>query len=90
MYTKKYTLSYHKKVIKFLKKHPEIHKRFFKNIQELQKNPYIHPNSKALENEEKGSFRLRIGDYRFKYIVIEEKIVIYFYDAGSRGDIYKS
>ncbi len=53
MYTKKYTLSYHKKVIKFLKKHPEIHKRFFKNIQELQINPYTHINSKALENEEK-------------------------------------
>ncbi len=35
-------------------------------------------------------FRLRIGKYRILYEIIEDEILIYYYKAGSRGDIYKS
>ncbi len=34
-------------------------------------------------------YRLRIGKYRFLYHVMDQKVLIFFYDAGSRGDIYK-
>ncbi|MFA5916767.1 MAG: hypothetical protein WC850_00850 [Candidatus Gracilibacteria bacterium] len=34
-------------------------------------------------------YRLRIGKYRFLYEIIENKILIYFYNADSRGDVYK-
>jgi mRNA-degrading endonuclease RelE of RelBE toxin-antitoxin system len=32
---------------------------------------------------------LRIWKYRFLYEIIEDKILIYFYDADSRWDVYK-
>lgn len=32
---------------------------------------------------------MRIGKYRFLYEVIDDIILVYFYDADSRGDIYK-
>jgi len=35
------------------------------------------------------SRRLRIGNYRFKYVVIEKDVLVYYYDAWTRGDIYK-
>lgn len=34
-------------------------------------------------------YRLRIWKNRFLYEIFEDRIVIYFYDAGSRGWIYK-
>jgi len=37
----------------------------------------------------KWSWRLRIGKWRFKFTLIENDIVIYFWDAGARGNIYK-
>jgi mRNA interferase RelE/StbE len=37
----------------------------------------------------KDEYRLRIWKYRFLYKVYESRIYIYFYDADSRGDIYK-
>ena len=34
-------------------------------------------------------YRLRISKYRFLYTIVEEDILVYFYDADSRGGIYK-
>jgi mRNA-degrading endonuclease RelE of RelBE toxin-antitoxin system len=30
-----------------------------------------------------------VWKYRFLYEIVQEKVFIYFYDADSRGDIYK-
>ncbi len=35
------------------------------------------------------TYILRIWKYRFLYEIIEDKIIINFFDAGSRWDIYK-
>jgi mRNA interferase RelE/StbE len=37
----------------------------------------------------KDNFRLRVWKYRFLFRKDAIKIVIYFYDADTRGDIYK-
>ena len=37
----------------------------------------------------KDIFRLRIGDYRAIFRVIDEEIVIFVFTIDSRGDIYK-
>jgi len=34
-------------------------------------------------------YRLRIWDYRFLYEIIEDNLIITFFDAWNRGDIYK-
>ena len=33
-------------------------------------------------------FRLRVGNYRFLYSVIDSDLIIYMENGGNRGDIY--
>lgn len=86
-----FTLKYHKKILKFLTVcDASIAKRFYSATEILSHNPYTKElDIKALNWVDKWSFRLRIGKYRFKYVIINHDIVIYFYDADSRWDIYK-
>ena len=34
-------------------------------------------------------FRLRIGDYRAVFHIVDDELLVYIFDIGSRGDIYK-
>lgn len=85
-----FQIRYHKKVYKFLEKCDKtVAQRFLHATEILQEDPYTNTlDIKRLQGKEKGSFRIRIGKYRFKYTIIEHEILIYFYDADSRGDIY--
>jgi len=77
--------------MKFLAKHPDIQLRFFEKLKIMKVNPYDSTllDIKSLQGTEKWAWRLRVWSYRFKYIVIDHDILIYFYDADSRWDIYK-
>ena len=87
-----YNIFFKKEVIKFLKKHKweNIISDFEKSLIILAKNPYkseldIKP-LKGLEN----NYRLRIWKYRFLYVIKENEISIYFFNAWKRWDIYKN
>ncbi|MDQ7009866.1 MAG: type II toxin-antitoxin system RelE/ParE family toxin [Candidatus Gracilibacteria bacterium] len=87
-----YNILFKKEVIKFLKKHKgeKIISDFEKSLIIIAENPYkseldIKP-LKGLEN----NYRLRIGKYRFLYLIKESEISIYFFNAGKRGYIYKN
>ncbi len=84
----RYKLIFAKDVEKFLGKHPEIIRRFFDKVDILAIDPLDArldvKQLKWLMNHR----RLRIGKYRFLYEIQESTILIYFYDADSRGDIY--
>jgi len=86
-----YKIKFHKKVFKFLEKCDlKIAEDFYNSLQELWENPHKNNlNIKKLSWKEKKCFRLRIWKFRFKYIIIEEDIIVYFYDAWSRWDVYK-
>jgi len=74
---------------KFLKKHPELIKRFFESMNIIQKKPFQNScDIKQLKGKENHR-RLRIGKYRFLYEIKKNEILIYVYDANSRGKIYK-
>ena len=84
-----YDIKYHKKVVKFLLK-CDIHiaQKFYDNIAILQVDPYSSLlDIKPLKGKQ-WVWRMRIGKYRFAYIVKEQNVLIYFYDANGRGDIY--
>ncbi len=86
----KYKIELSKSVEKFLIKHKEVTKRFVQKVEILSENisdPIL--DVKALSGAKKWNYRLRIGKRRFLFEVQKEKILIYFYDADSRGDIYK-
>jgi len=85
-----YKIILHKRVIKFinsrnLKEKQKIKEKFHL----LQQNPFpsnYSIDSKKMQNH--NGFRLRIGDYRFLYDVVDEELVIYMEKADNRGDIY--
>ncbi len=85
-----YKIQIDKSVKKFLLKHQDVAHRFFEKIKELAQDPYTKKlDIKRLQWSEKWNYRIRIWKYRFKYTIIEDQILIYFYDADSRGDVYK-
>jgi len=85
-----YKIIPHKRVIKFintrsLKDKQKIKKKFF----QLQQDPYpanTKVDSKKLQNI--NGFRLRIGNYRFIYEIVDSELTIYMEKGDNRGDIY--
>ncbi|MDD2870914.1 MAG: hypothetical protein PHS49_02890 [Candidatus Gracilibacteria bacterium] len=83
----RYKIELSKKVKKFLANHDLISRQFYDKIFYLANNDSKNLDIKKLSGEVH-KYRLRIGKYRFLYEIIDEKILIFFYDANSRGDIY--
>jgi mRNA interferase RelE/StbE len=85
-----YKLHVSKQVLKFLDKtETKFRVKIINAFDLLVKNPYTKDlDIKPLQNK-KGHFRLRLGKYRFLYEISESELLIYFYKADSRGDVYK-
>ena len=91
---KSYEDKYHKKAIKFMKKHKEYGLRFYKAFDELKENYPININKydiRKIQGEKKNYlFRLRIGDYRAIFELKNNEInIIYVLLIDTRGDVYK-
>jgi mRNA interferase RelE/StbE len=84
-----YEISIKKQVTKFLRKQPLwVSQKFEKALIMLKENPYRRDlDIKKLRGFE-NDYRLRIGNYRFLYKIIQNRLLIYMYKAGSRGDVY--
>lgn len=83
----RYKIELSKKVKKFLANHDLISRQFYDKIFYLANNDSKNLDIKKL-SWEVHKYRLRIWKYRFLYEIIDEKILIFFYDANSRWDIY--
>ncbi len=83
----KYTIVIEKLAQKFIVKLPKKEKeRVLKAIYQLPEGNDI----KELKGKQnKGLYRLRIGDYRVIYTINNGKLIVCVIDAGNRGDIYK-
>jgi len=85
-----YKIIPHKRVIKFINSRtPKDKQKIKEKFQQLQQNPYpsnTEIDSKKMQN--KNGFRLRIGNYRFIYDIVDEELVIYIEKGDNRGDIY--
>lgn len=82
-----YRIIIKKKAKKFIDKLPKNErKRIALEIEQLSNGEDI----KRLKGENnKGLFRLRVGDYRIIYSVDNGELIVYVIDAGNRGEIYK-
>lgn len=76
-----------KKQLKRLDKNTQ--RRIIKSIGRLRKGPYDHPQTKKMKGYEGDFFRLRVGQFRVIYELMETKVLIIIVRIGSRGDIYK-
>jgi len=82
-----YKIQIKKKVIKYLetlrKKDAE---RIISAIQALAIEP--RPTGfKKLTGED--AYRIRIGNYRVIYEILDDMLIVYILKAGPRGDVYK-
>lgn len=87
----RYEIQYTKAADKFLKIHEEIRKQYEEAIRELLvgENPE-RIDVKRVKGKRNDYFRIRLGNYRIIYTLINGKIiVITTLLAGSRGDVYK-
>jgi mRNA interferase RelE/StbE len=63
-------------------------KRVRIKLAQLAKDPYvINANVTKLQN--RAGFRLRVGDWRVIYDIIDNELVILVLNVGSRGGIYR-
>lgn len=87
-----YKVKYSKSAEKFLKKNKAIGVRFFKAFEELagdKENIQFYDVKKFHSKNYDDIFRLRIGDYRAVFRIVDDELLVYIFDIGSRGDIYK-
>lgn len=87
-----YKIILEKRVQKFLEKHAgdDLIEKFKTSLMILSLDPYENNLDIKILVWLPNSYRLRIGKYRFIYEVIDEKIIINFFDAWTRWDIYKN
>ncbi len=85
-----YKIILQKQVSKFIdSRTPKERIRIAEAISELQSNPFRNSLDIKKLKDSHNKYRLRLGKYRFLYALIEEQILIYFYKADTRGDVYK-
>ncbi len=87
----KYKIILKKPVLKFLSRHKwqKITQYFMEALEKLQYDYGDDSLDIVKLSWYEHRYRLRIGKYRFLYRISDDMIVITFYDAGGRGDIYK-
>jgi mRNA interferase RelE/StbE len=61
--------------------------RIRRKLDELARHPYDAPKVKKLT--EHPGFRLRVGEWRVVYLLIEERLVIHVIRIAPRGEVYK-
>ncbi len=84
-----YTIHIDRSAEKTLRKQPRtVAARLIKAIFALADDPHP-PSSRKLEGYDFLN-RLRVGDWRVIYQIIDAELVILVLDIGSRGDIYRS
>ena len=84
-------IKYSKDATKFIKKQEQsVKHRLREAIKGLKEKPMIG-DIRPLEGYRDGRMRLRVGNYRVIFRVINEVEIdiIYIMEIGSRGDIYK-
>jgi mRNA interferase RelE/StbE len=84
-----YNYKLSKQVQKFLfKKDKNFVVSFYNNVDIISINPFNNNLDIKKLNWKINHYRLRIWKYRFLYEIINKDIIIYFYEANSRWDIY--
>lgn len=86
-----YKIVLEKSVQKFLKKHrtEPVKEVFSEAISLLALDAYENNLDIKILEWLPNSYRLRIGKYRFLYEILDDVLVISFFDAGTRWAIYK-
>ena len=84
-----YKIEYQQQAIKALLKMPRNSARLIREkIEHLALSPYA-ANNNVKRMEGVGGYRLRVGDWRVLYEIIDDRLVIVVVKIKPRGDAYK-
>jgi len=72
-----------------LKCDDHVFERFENSVEAMKQNPFDERLDIKKLFGVKNRFRLRVSKYRFLYEIEEDDILIFFYKADKRGDVYK-
>jgi mRNA interferase RelE/StbE len=64
-------------------------RRIISALEQLATSPYNNPNTKKLKGMEGNIYRLRVGNFRIIYEIVDNELMIFVVRIGPRGDIYK-
>ena len=79
----------HRTVRRFLNRHPDLDSKWEEIVEQVKNNPRLGQHIDHLKGDWHCSFRWDEGTYRIKYQVMDDQGAIHFYDANTRGDVYK-
>jgi mRNA interferase RelE/StbE len=83
-----YKIEWKRAAIKELQKLPRpMISKIVSAVDNLSSNPYPHGVRKLVNTED--SYRIRVGDYRVLYNIVETKLIIEIIRVGHRKDIYR-
>ena len=66
---------------------PAIHTRIFQVLADLTTNPRPRGSTKLTDRE---AWRIRVGDYRVIYKILDKELVIVVIKIGHRRDVYRT
>ncbi len=85
-----FDLQFSSQARKFLKKLDKIDwKRIISKIENLSKNPFPS-DAKRVKGREEKTFRVRVGNYRILYVVLNEMNVLLISKIEKRSKVYKN
>lgn len=87
-----YKILYKKDALKFIKKNKIYGLKFMKAFEEISKDKnkvFEYDIKKYIHKDYNDIFRIRIGEYRAIFRIINNQIIILVLDIDSRGGIYK-
>lgn len=84
-----YKIQYRRSVEKQLRKlSPSVRKQVFKRINILATNP--RPDGVTKLQGGDSAYRIRLGDYRIIYQIIDDKLIVEVIRIGHRSDVYRT
>jgi mRNA interferase RelE/StbE len=83
-----YRIEWKRSALKELQKLPgPLISKIVSAVDNLSSNPFPQGVRKLVATED--TYRIRIGDYRVLYNIIEKKVIIEIIRVGHRKDVYK-
>jgi mRNA interferase RelE/StbE len=84
-----YKIDYDIDLEKVLKDYPKYDReKIVETIGELAENPRPH-GYEPLKGKFRGYFRVRYGNYRIIYVIIEKKLLVLIVEIANRKEVYK-
>lgn len=83
-----YTIKFSPHAARSFRKLPRtVQGRLYEAIDPLKDNPRM-PGSEKLKGSDK-SYRIRVGDYRILYEIVDEELIVFIITTGHRREVYR-